>query len=53
MIKTFVASTVWAGTALTLTAIHPLIHHMENGALDTILNYVYATSLDAMNRGNS
>lgn len=43
---------VCAGTSLTLMALHPFVHHLENGALDSILTYVHAASLDAMNRNN-
>lgn len=46
------AGMVFMGTALTISALHPFIHHIENGALDSILDYVYATSLNAMNRNN-
>ena len=49
---TQVAATVFCGTACVLTAIHPIIHHLENGTLDAILDYLYATSLNAMNRSN-
>jgi hypothetical protein len=44
------AAMVFMPTALILTVIHPAIHQYELGTLDTILDYVYATSLDAMNR---
>jgi len=42
------ASYVFAATAVTLTALHPAIHHIENGTLDSILDYLYVTSLNAM-----
>lgn len=42
------AGCVLCSTAVTLTAIHPLIHHLENGTLDAILDYAYAYSLNAM-----
>jgi hypothetical protein len=41
---------VFVSVAVTLTAVHPFVHHMENGTLDAIIDYVYASSLDAMNR---
>ena len=46
------AATCFCGVAVSLTAIHPIIHHLENGTLDAILDYLYATSLNAMNRSN-
>lgn len=43
------AATVLCGTACVLTGLHPIIHHLEGGTLDAILDYLYATSLNAMN----
>jgi len=45
-----VAAMVFMPTALVLTVIHPFIHELEGGTLDNILDYIYATSLDIMNR---
>lgn len=53
LITTQLAATVFAVTAVTLTGIHPFIHHLENGTLDSILDYLYVTSLNAMNTGDS
>lgn len=47
------AATCFCGVAVSLTAIHPFIHHLESGTLDAILDYVYAASLDVMNRTNA
>lgn len=43
------AATVFCGVACTLTGLHPFIHHLEGGTLDSFLDYLYATSLNAMN----
>lgn len=42
------AATVFCGTACILTGLHPFIHHLENGTLDNILEYMYATALNGM-----
>lgn len=43
------AATVFCGVACTLTGLHPFIHHLESGVLDSVLDYLYAASLNAMN----
>lgn len=52
-ISSQLASAIFCGTACTLTALHPVIHHLEGGTLDAILDYLYAASLDAMNRNTN
>lgn len=47
-----VAGAVFCGTACVLTGLHPFIHHLENGTLDAMLDYLYATALNGMNTGN-
>lgn len=50
LITALPASMVFASVATTLTAIHPFIHHIEGGVLDSALEYLYIASLDAMGK---